>query len=128
MGEAGSQPPPLPNFEWATVPETHRKISKNRQECNWLQALEGGIDTAHAPILHRTITVDTNKPGIGVNTDFVTGGAPTLEVMLPTTATVTWAFATWANGAISSGPTSTLCPSTRPVPVSRGTRAEPPSK
>ena len=23
------------------------------QECNWLQGLEGGIDTSHAPILHR---------------------------------------------------------------------------
>ena len=80
MGEEGSQPPPPPNFEWATVPETHRKISKNRQACNWLQALEGGIDTAHAPILHRTITVNTDKAGIGINTDFVTGGAPTLEV------------------------------------------------
>ena len=79
MGEPGLQPPP-PNFEWTQVPETHRHISKNWQVCNWLQSLEGGIDTAHAPILHRTITPDTDKAGIGINTDFVTGGAPTLEV------------------------------------------------
>ena len=81
MGEPGKRPPP-PDFEWTQVPETHRHISKNWQVCNWLQSLEGGIDTAHAPILHRTITPDTDKAGIGINTDFVTGGAPTLEVDL----------------------------------------------
>ena len=80
MGEASSRPPPPPNFEWAVVPDTHSHISKNWQVCNWLQALEGGIDTAHAPILHRTITANTDKAGIGINTDFVTGGAPSLEV------------------------------------------------
>ncbi len=80
LGEPGSQPPPPPNFEWTQVPETHRHISKNWQVCNWLQSLEGGIDTAHAPILHRTITTETARAGIGINTDFVIGGAPTVEV------------------------------------------------
>ncbi len=79
LGAPGRQPPP-PNFEWTQAPETHRRVSKNWQVCNWLQSLEGGIDTAHAPILHRTITPDTTRAGIGINTDFVTGGAPTLEV------------------------------------------------
>jgi len=79
MGPAGRQPP-LPRFEWTQVPDSHRLITKNRQECNWLQALEGGIDTAHAPILHRRITENTDKPGIGVNTAFVTGKAPKVEV------------------------------------------------
>jgi phthalate 4,5-dioxygenase len=53
--------PALPRFEWTQVPKTHRHVSKNMQECNWLQGLEGGIDTAHAPILHRTITPDTSR-------------------------------------------------------------------
>jgi nitrite reductase/ring-hydroxylating ferredoxin subunit len=79
LGPDGRMPPP-PNFEWTRVPATHCHVSKNRQECNWLQGLEGGIDTAHAPILHRTISVDTNRSGIGMNTNFVTGGAPSLEV------------------------------------------------
>jgi len=78
LGPDGRMPPP-PNFEWTRVPATHCHVSKNRQECNWLQGLEG-IDTAHAPILHRTITADTNRAGIGVNTNFVTGGAPALDV------------------------------------------------
>src|SRR5499427_3772110 len=45
--------PPLPNFEWATVPATHRFVTKRTQECNWLQALEGGIDSVHVSFLHR---------------------------------------------------------------------------
>src|SRR5262249_22706432 len=47
------QKPPLPNFEWATVPSRHRFVSKRVQESNWLQALEGGIDSVHVSFLHR---------------------------------------------------------------------------
>jgi nitrite reductase/ring-hydroxylating ferredoxin subunit len=45
--------PPLPNFEWATVPHAHRFLSKRIEECNWLQAMEGGIDSSHVSFLHR---------------------------------------------------------------------------
>lgn len=72
--------PPPPNFEWTQVQATHRHVSKNRQECNWLQGLEGGVDTAHAPILHRAITANTGRAGIAVNSNFVVGSAPSLEV------------------------------------------------
>ena len=72
--------PPEPKFEWTQVPPDHRLVTKNWQECNWLQALEGGIDTAHAPILHRRITENTDRPGIAVNTNLVKGQAPKLEV------------------------------------------------
>ena len=45
--------PPLPGFEWANVPHASRFVSKRTQECNWLQAMEGGIDSAHVSFLHR---------------------------------------------------------------------------
>ncbi len=45
--------PPLPGFEWARVPRSHRFVSKRTQECNYLQAMEGGIDSAHVSFLHR---------------------------------------------------------------------------
>ncbi len=45
--------PPLPEFEWALVPSAHRFVSKRTQECNYLQAMEGGIDSAHVSFLHR---------------------------------------------------------------------------
>jgi len=45
--------PPLPAFEWTKVPHSHRFVSKRLQECNHLQAMEGGIDSAHVSFLHR---------------------------------------------------------------------------
>ena len=44
--------PPLPEFEFALVPPEQTFISKRWQECNWLQALEGGIDSSHVSWLH----------------------------------------------------------------------------
>lgn len=44
--------PPLPQWEFATVSAPQRFVSKRLQECNWLQALEGGIDSSHVSFLH----------------------------------------------------------------------------
>jgi len=52
MGPPDLQPE-LPMFEWASVPESHRHISKRLQDCNWLQAMEGGLDSFHSTYLHR---------------------------------------------------------------------------
>jgi phenylpropionate dioxygenase-like ring-hydroxylating dioxygenase large terminal subunit len=52
LGPKEQQPPP-PSFEWTRQPETHRHVSKSLQECNWLQALEAGIDSVHTSFLHR---------------------------------------------------------------------------
>jgi phenylpropionate dioxygenase-like ring-hydroxylating dioxygenase large terminal subunit len=51
MGPPERRPAP-PLFEWTQVPEEHLGISKIWQQCNWLQALEGGIDTVHTNFLH----------------------------------------------------------------------------
>ena len=45
--------PALPMYEWATVPASQRHISKRLQECNYLQAMEGGLDSFHSTFLHR---------------------------------------------------------------------------
>src|SRR4051794_5707773 len=52
--------PALPGFEWNTVPAGHSYVSKRVAENNWLQALEGGIDTSHANFLHATLKSDTS--------------------------------------------------------------------
>jgi phenylpropionate dioxygenase-like ring-hydroxylating dioxygenase large terminal subunit len=52
MGDQPETPPPLPDLEWNMVPESHCVVTLRVQECNWLQALEGEIDSAHAAILH----------------------------------------------------------------------------
>jgi phthalate 4,5-dioxygenase oxygenase subunit len=79
MGPAALRPA-LPLFGWTQMPATHRHASKVVQESNWLQGVEGGIDTSHAPILHRAITRDTKRPGLRPKDPFVRGKAPTLEV------------------------------------------------
>jgi phthalate 4,5-dioxygenase len=40
--------PPLPDYELLRAPSTHRHVSKTFENANWLQALEGGIDTSHS--------------------------------------------------------------------------------
>src|SRR5665213_2286371 len=35
------------------VPPSHRFVSKTLQRCNYLQGLEGGLDSSHATIMHR---------------------------------------------------------------------------
>ncbi|MEA2950725.1 MAG: phthalate 4,5-dioxygenase [Alphaproteobacteria bacterium] len=44
--------PAFPAFEWSMLPADHLYISKRWQECNYLQAMEGGIDSSHVSFLH----------------------------------------------------------------------------
>ncbi len=48
-----AQQPEFPSFEWTQVPPAHRFVTRHIQECNWLQAFEGGFDTSHLSFLHR---------------------------------------------------------------------------
>jgi phthalate 4,5-dioxygenase len=57
MGPA-SPPPPLPDLEWTLLPEANSFASKRVQECNWFQAMEGGIDSSHISFLHAPINAD----------------------------------------------------------------------
>jgi phenylpropionate dioxygenase-like ring-hydroxylating dioxygenase large terminal subunit len=50
MGERVS--PPFPEIEAALLPEDDLSIMFVQRECNWLQALEGDIDTSHFGFLH----------------------------------------------------------------------------
>ena len=52
MGPDPDKAPELPGMEWNLVPPEQVAVSMRVQECNWLQALEGEIDSAHAAILH----------------------------------------------------------------------------
>jgi len=46
------EPPALPEFEFALVPDEQRTYRVFHQECNYLQVLEGGIDPTHVMWLH----------------------------------------------------------------------------
>ncbi|MDB5991223.1 MAG: rieske 2Fe-2S region [Herbaspirillum sp.] len=44
--------PALPEYEFAMVGPKRSYVSKRHQECNYLQAMEGGIDSSHVSFLH----------------------------------------------------------------------------
>jgi phthalate 4,5-dioxygenase len=52
MGPADLKPE-LPQFEWTAVPSANRYIGKYLVEANYLQVIEGSIDTVHSTYLHR---------------------------------------------------------------------------
>jgi phenylpropionate dioxygenase-like ring-hydroxylating dioxygenase large terminal subunit len=45
--------PPAPGYDWTHVAPAQRYVSKRLQECNWLQAMEGAVDSIHSGFLHR---------------------------------------------------------------------------
>lgn len=47
--------PGLPQLEWARVPEDRRRVAKWVQDVNYLQCLEGEIDTSHVSFLHSSL-------------------------------------------------------------------------
>ncbi len=59
MGPRQAEPPIVPQFEWGLVPENQRQHShKLIYECNWMQALEGELDTTHVYFLHSRLSPD----------------------------------------------------------------------
>jgi phthalate 4,5-dioxygenase len=49
---ARAEAPPMPEIEATLLPEHDVTIMFVQRECNWLQALEGDIDTSHFGFLH----------------------------------------------------------------------------
>ncbi|HUK61083.1 MAG TPA: Rieske 2Fe-2S domain-containing protein [Stellaceae bacterium] len=60
MGPKEAMPEP-PDYEWMRAPDTHRYVSKTYESCNYLQALEGGLDTAHSSYLHNMSLGNTTQ-------------------------------------------------------------------
>jgi phenylpropionate dioxygenase-like ring-hydroxylating dioxygenase large terminal subunit len=58
-------PPPLPDFDCFIAPDRFTFAFKGHLECNWLQALEVGIDPAHASFLHRFFEDEDPAEGYG---------------------------------------------------------------
>ena len=81
MGPADKQPP-LPEWEFALVPDAQRFVSKRVQESNWLQAMEGGIDSSHVSFLHRgELNTDPLFKGAKANQYSLRDSRPVFEVV-----------------------------------------------
>ncbi len=57
LGPADKQPDE-PVYDWTLVPPAHRYVSKRLQESNYLQAMEGALDSIHSGFLHRYSVAD----------------------------------------------------------------------
>jgi phenylpropionate dioxygenase-like ring-hydroxylating dioxygenase large terminal subunit len=59
-----STPPALPDLEPNMLSEDQVVLTAIQRECNWLQGLEGDIDTSHLGFLHLgAVDPDTTRPG-----------------------------------------------------------------
>ena len=81
MGPPEKQPP-HPQWEFATVPNNQSFVTKRIQENNWLQAMEGGIDSSHVSFLHRgDLSNDPLFKGAAGNKYNMQDMAPVFEVV-----------------------------------------------
>jgi len=117
--------PPLPDFGFMEAPATHRNIERIDLNCNYLQLLEGGMDSSHVGILHS----DQARPGwhtnnVTRNTDALNPGALAVDDNAPTLAIETTDFG-FHYAAIRTGPNGVpsvrivpfVLPSTRVIPA-----------
>ena len=58
-------PPPLPSIDSLNAPDSHVFAFKGYLDCNYLQAVEVGIDPAHASFLHRYLTDEDTDDSYG---------------------------------------------------------------
>jgi len=57
LGKAASpssEPPPFPELPFVGEHETNTWVSVTRVPCNWLQGVEGALDSAHVGVLHQS--------------------------------------------------------------------------
>jgi phthalate 4,5-dioxygenase oxygenase subunit len=71
--------PALTTQEWMRVPIERSDVCRHLGDCNWLQLLEGGIDTSHSSFLHRTFG---RERGLATQGYRARSTAPRLEVVL----------------------------------------------
>jgi hypothetical protein len=72
--------PPQPMIEATLVPEGEARITFTMRECNWLQALEGDLDTAHFGFLHMGKVALEDLDGSNMHRFAVEDRAPRFEV------------------------------------------------
>lgn len=73
--------PPLPEFEWATLAPEQRWQRKWHYGANWMQGLEGELDTCHTSFLHRIDDSATLSPGLKESvSNWAKDGMPKLDV------------------------------------------------
>lgn len=77
--------PPLPEFEFTTLPPEHVHRMKAALRCNWAQVIEGVVDSAHSNYLHSNAIKPVQRAGSALDADLniarpSNDGKPKIEV------------------------------------------------
>ena len=77
------EPPPFPNYELNTLPPEHvSEPNVMMEEANWMQNLEGDLDSAHLDWVHKRLHKDGPRPPKGMNGFYSPDpNPPTLDVV-----------------------------------------------
>ncbi|MDH2237248.1 Rieske 2Fe-2S domain-containing protein [Pigmentiphaga sp. GD03639] len=59
------QAPAAPDIEFMSLPKSHVYASKRLMRCNFMQALEGSLDTSHLTFLHQMNLMSKDVFGVG---------------------------------------------------------------
>lgn len=70
--------PELPHMEWMDVPADQVHVSRWLQRSNWVQGMEGELDSSHLSFLHSSIAQEGDAPGIAGS--LAADGAPIMFV------------------------------------------------
>jgi phenylpropionate dioxygenase-like ring-hydroxylating dioxygenase large terminal subunit len=60
LGPPEHQPQP-PDLEFTLVPNSHRYVTKYPLDCNYMQGMEGELDSSHVSFLHSTLKPQENR-------------------------------------------------------------------
>jgi phenylpropionate dioxygenase-like ring-hydroxylating dioxygenase large terminal subunit len=91
-------PPPLPAIEATLLPDMELRVMLTMRECNWLQALEGDVDTSHFGFLHVGSVADEDIDATNMHSVAVTERAPEFKVADTDWGTMAGAFRRSADG------------------------------
>jgi phenylpropionate dioxygenase-like ring-hydroxylating dioxygenase large terminal subunit len=78
-------PPPFPQFEMNTLPEEN--VSEPlimMEQANWMQNLEGDLDSAHLDWVHRRLEENSEPPSVGLPGFWNPSGEPPVLDVVPT--------------------------------------------
>ncbi len=80
------KPPALPELEFTRVPADHRFVTKRVQFCNFLQNVEGEVDSSHVSFLHSKVDPSARAEGRGgsLETEYMNRDRAPRFFVLPT--------------------------------------------
>lgn len=114
----GVEPPPFPELPFGDA-DLYRYWCVSRVPCNWLQGVEGTIDSAHVGLLHQAWIAEAAKMAEHANLTFALDQPPSYETQLTPYGMRAAALRKTADGQTYVRITEHLLPLVTVVPIGR---------